>query len=179
MHTAQSPLDLYRVSAIEMVLVVILIKRFEVQDVRPVKGQYHLNRTAIWESIPGEHNGNVLKFLSAKELVRFKSICKNAKSAVKSEKGLLFDAVREQIKKIIKKCGFESVLSAFKFKVKNCIRLGGALGLVVYAVNTTKRCMQIIQARLCIPAGIPGIPRNPQEPGFQKKGTTFLFCRNV
>ncbi len=33
--------------------------------------------------------------------------------------------------------------------------------------------------RLCIPAGIPAIPRNPQEPGFQKKGTAFLFCRKV
>ncbi len=34
-------------------------------------------------------------------------------------------------------------------------------------------------ARLCIPAGIPGILRNPQEPGLQKKGTTFLFRRNL
>jgi hypothetical protein len=56
--------------------------------------------------------------------------------------------------------------------------------------------------RLCIPAGIPGIPRNPKESGFQKKGTIvcsffagtsrksrtdravtcknrLLFCRNV
>ncbi len=36
-----------------------------------------------------------------------------------------------------------------------------------------------LKARLCIPAGIPGIPWNLQEPGFQKKGTTFLFCRNL
>jgi hypothetical protein len=55
-------------------------------------------------------------------------------------------------------------------------------------------------ARLCIPAGIPKIPWNPQEPEFQKKEicsffaatfrngrtdcegmlkNTFLFCRNV
>jgi hypothetical protein len=47
MHTAQSPLDLYSVSAIEIVLVIIPIKRFEVQDVRPVEGQYHVNATAI------------------------------------------------------------------------------------------------------------------------------------
>ncbi len=65
---------LYGVSAIEMVVVVILIKRFEVQEVRPVKGQYCVNATAIWESIPRELNGYVLKFLSAKELVGFKSI---------------------------------------------------------------------------------------------------------
>jgi hypothetical protein len=37
----------------------------------------------------------------------------------------------------------------------------------------------VTAARLCIPAGIPGIPRNPQEPGFKKKGTTFLFRRNL
>jgi hypothetical protein len=47
MHPASSPLDLYGVSAIEMVIVVIPIKCFEVQDVRPVKGQYHVNTTAI------------------------------------------------------------------------------------------------------------------------------------
>jgi hypothetical protein len=69
MHTAQSSLDLYSVSTIEMVLVIIPIKCFEVQEVRPAKGQYHVNATAIWGSIPGELNKNVLKFLSAKELV--------------------------------------------------------------------------------------------------------------
>jgi hypothetical protein len=83
------------VNAIEMVAIIIPIKCFEVQDVRPDKGQYQVNATAIWELIPGKLNGNVLKFLSAKELVRLKSVCKNAKSIVKSEKGLLFDAVRE------------------------------------------------------------------------------------
>ncbi len=48
MHTAQSPpLDLYGVSAIKMVLVIIPIKRFEVQDLRLIEGQYHMNETAI------------------------------------------------------------------------------------------------------------------------------------
>jgi hypothetical protein len=47
MHIAQSPLDLYGVIAIEMVLLVIPIKCFEVQDVRTVKSQYHVNVTAI------------------------------------------------------------------------------------------------------------------------------------
>jgi hypothetical protein len=78
-----------------MVLVVIPIKRFEVQDVRPIEGQYHVNVTAIWGLIPRELNRNVLKFLSAKELVGFKSVYKNAKSTVESEKGLRFDAIRE------------------------------------------------------------------------------------
>jgi hypothetical protein len=141
MHTAQSPLDLYGVSAIEMVLVIIPIKRFEVQDVRPIESQYHVNATAIWGLIPRELNRNGLKFLSAKELVRCKSICRNTKSTIKSEKGLLFDAIREQLDKIIEECGFESVPNAFKFKVKNHVRLGGALGLVGYVVNTTKRCV--------------------------------------
>jgi hypothetical protein len=141
MHTAQYPLDFYGVSTIEMVLIIIPIKRFEVQGMRPVKGQYHVKANTIWGLIPGELNRNVLKFLSAKELVGFKSICKNAKSAIESEKGLLFDAIRERLDKINQQCGFESVLNAFKFKVKNCIRLRGALGPVSYVVNTTKRCM--------------------------------------
>ena len=71
------------VNAIEMVLVVIPIMCFEVKDVRPVEGQYHVNATVIWRLIPGELNRNVLKFLSAKELVGFKNIRKNAKSAGK------------------------------------------------------------------------------------------------
>jgi hypothetical protein len=53
MHAAQYPLDLYGISAIEMVLIIILIKCFEVQDVRPVKGRYHVNATAIWDHFPG------------------------------------------------------------------------------------------------------------------------------
>ncbi len=65
-----------------------------------------MNATAIWGLIPRELNGNVLKFLSAKELVGFKSVSKNAKSAVESEKGLLFDAIREQLDKIIEECEF-------------------------------------------------------------------------
>jgi hypothetical protein len=61
MQTAQSPLDLHGVSTIEMVLVVIPIKGFEVQDVRPVKGKYHMNATAIWESISGRAEELLLK----------------------------------------------------------------------------------------------------------------------
>ncbi len=66
---------------------------------------------------------------------------------------LLFDAVREQLDKIIEKCGFESVLNALKFKVENCIRLGGALGPVGYIVNTTKRCVYIVQDEDVLKAG--------------------------
>jgi hypothetical protein len=136
-----------------MVLIVIPIKHFEVQDAMPIEGQYHMNATAIWGSIPGELNGNVLKFLSANELDGFKSICKKAKSTIKSEKGLLFDAIREQLDKIIEEFGFESVPNAFKFKIQNCVSLGGALGPVAYVVNTTKRCMQIVQDEDMFEAG--------------------------
>jgi hypothetical protein len=87
MRTAQSPLDLYGVIAIETVLIVIPIKRFEVQNVRPVEGQSLVVVTAVWGLISGELNKNVPKFLSAKEWVGFKSVCKNAKSAFESEKG--------------------------------------------------------------------------------------------
>jgi hypothetical protein len=112
------------VNAIEMVAVVSPIKSFEIQDVRPVEGQYHVNVTVIWKWIPGELKKNVLKFLSAKELAGLKNVCKSARSAVKSEKRLLFDAIREQLDKIIEEFGFESVPNAFKFKVKNWVRLG-------------------------------------------------------
>jgi hypothetical protein len=44
-----------------------------------------------------------------KGLVRFKSLCKNVKNAIKSEKGLLFDAIREQFDKIIEEGGFDTV----------------------------------------------------------------------
>ena len=77
-------------------------------------------------------------------MVGFKSVCKNAKSVVESEKGLLFDAIREHLDKIIEECGFESVPNIFKFKVKNCVCLGGLQGAVGFIVNTTKRCVQII-----------------------------------
>jgi hypothetical protein len=96
--------------------------------------------TAIWESIPGELNGNILKFFSAKELVRFKMVCKNAKSAVESEKGLLFDAIRARLDMIIDKHGLGSVPNAFNFKVKNHIPLKAFPRVVGYIVKTTQRC---------------------------------------
>jgi hypothetical protein len=37
---------------------------------------------------------------------------------------------------------------------------------------------RFINARLCIPSGIPGTPRNPQESGFKKIGS-MLVCRNL
>jgi hypothetical protein len=141
---------LYGVNTIEMVVVGIPNKCFEVQDARPVKGQYHVNATAIWKSIPGELNGNVLKFLSTKELVGLKSVCKIAKSAIKSEKGLLFDAIRECLDKIIEKCGFESVPKAFKFKVKNCVLLGGALGLPVMLSIPPKDACKLFMMKTCL-----------------------------
>ncbi len=77
-------------------------------------------------------------------------------------KWLLFDAVREQLDKIIEECGFESVSNAFKFKVKNRIHLGRALGPVGYVVNDTKGCVQIVQ----------------DEDVF-KGGTNIKFGRNM
>ena len=56
---------------------------------------------------------------------------------------MLFDAIREQLDRIIGRCGFESVPDAFKFKVKNRVRLGGLPHVVGYIVNTTKRCVHI------------------------------------
>jgi hypothetical protein len=112
-----------------------------------------VNVTAIRGLIPRELNGNVLKFLSAKELFGFKRVCNNAKSAIESEKGLLFDAIREQLDKIIEECGSKSAPNTFKFKVKNCVCLGGTLGPVGYVVNTTKSCMQIVQDEDVFKAG--------------------------
>ena len=50
-------------------LVIISLRHFGVPDMRPVEDQYPVNKTAIWESIPRELSGNVLNFLSVKELV--------------------------------------------------------------------------------------------------------------
>ncbi len=75
---------------------------------------------------------------------------------------MLFDAIREQLDKIIEECGFEHVLNAFKFKVKNPVCLGGALGPVGYVVNTTKRCVQIVQ-----------------DEGMFKAGADIKFGRNM
>ena len=123
---------------------IIPLRHFRVPDVRSVEGQFHVNMTVNWEPIPGELNGNVLKFLSAKELAGFKIVCKNAKSAAESEKGLLFDAIRVRLDKIIDEHGFESVPNTFNFKVKNHMRFLGFPRVVSYIVNITKRCVQFI-----------------------------------
>jgi hypothetical protein len=67
---------------------------FEVQNMRPFKGQYHMSAMVIWSLVPGELNGNILKFLSVRT-IRFKLVSKRAKSAVKGEKGLIFIMIGE------------------------------------------------------------------------------------
>jgi hypothetical protein len=68
-------------------------------------------------------------------------VCKNAKSAVESEKGLLFGAIRVRLDMIIDKHGLKSVPNAFNFKVKNRIRLPAFPCVVGYIVKTTQRCV--------------------------------------
>jgi hypothetical protein len=69
---------------------------FKVQNMRPAKGQYQVSMTEIWESVPGEVNGDILEFLNGKELFQFKAVSKSANSIVESEKGLIFNAIEEQ-----------------------------------------------------------------------------------
>jgi len=85
-------------------------------------------------------------------LFGFKSVCKNAKSAVKSEKGLLFDAIREQLDKIIEECGFESVPNAIQVQGQESHTFR-TLNLVGCVVDTTKRCIQIVQDEDVFKAG--------------------------
>ncbi len=58
---------------------------FEVQNMRPIEGQYQVSTMVIWSLVPGELNGNILKFLSKKELIGFKLVSKSTKSAIKGE----------------------------------------------------------------------------------------------
>ncbi len=77
-------------------LVNMPVTYFEVQNMRPVKGQYlQVSATAIWLLVPGEPNGNILKFLSGKELIGFKLVSKSTKSGIEGEKGLIFNAIGE------------------------------------------------------------------------------------
>jgi hypothetical protein len=66
---------------------------FEVQNVRPAEGQYDVSVMAIWSLVPRDLNGIILKFLSGKELIGFKSVSKRTKSAAKSEKGKIFETI--------------------------------------------------------------------------------------
>jgi hypothetical protein len=68
---------------------------FEIQNVRSVEVQYEVRVTAIWSSVHGELNGNILQFLSRKELIGFKSVSKSTKRAVKNKKGKIFDTIGE------------------------------------------------------------------------------------
>jgi hypothetical protein len=79
---------------------------------------------AIWSLVPGELNGNILKFLNGKELIGFKSVSKSAKSAIKSGNGKIFNMIGEQLNKIIEYCQLRSVPNKHNFKVKNCVKFG-------------------------------------------------------
>jgi hypothetical protein len=97
---------------------------FEVQNLRPDNSQYDVSVTGMWLSVPGELNENVLKFLSGKELIRFKSVSKSAKSAYESKRGKIFNRIGEQLDKIIKDRQLRSVPNENKFKVKNWLKFG-------------------------------------------------------
>jgi hypothetical protein len=87
------------------------------QNVRLDEGQYDVGRTAIWLSVPGELNGDILKFLSKKALIGFKSVSKSTKSAVKIEKGKIYTTIGEQLNEIIENCQLRSVPNEHKFRV--------------------------------------------------------------
>ncbi len=126
----------YGVMSIDMVAIIIPIECFEVQDMRTVKG--HHQEIDPWGTQQKCH-----KVSQRKGASWIQKYCKNIKSAVKSEKGLLFDAIRERLNKIIQENRFEIVPNAFKFKVKNCVCLCGLPSAVGYVVGTSKKCLQI------------------------------------
>jgi hypothetical protein len=117
---------------------------FKVQNVRPAQGQYQVSSTAIWELVTREVNGNILRFLSKKELFRFKAVSKSIKSIVKSEKELVFNAIWEQLGEVIKDQKLRSVPNKHKFKLKNRVKIQGQWGITGYVVRTTKSDASLI-----------------------------------
>jgi hypothetical protein len=99
---------------------------------------------AIWELVPREIYGNILKFLSGKDLTGFKAVSKSNKSAIKSEKGLIFDAIREQLKEIIMDHQLRSVPNKQKLKLKNQVRNQGHWSKTGYVVKTANKFLCII-----------------------------------
>ncbi len=63
------------------------------------------------------------EFMSGKELIGFKSVSKSAQSAVKREKGSIFDVIKEQLREIINECQLRSVPKKHKFKLKSWVMI--------------------------------------------------------
>ncbi len=79
-----------------------------------------------------------------KELFRFKVVSKSTKSAVESEKGLIFNAIRAQLGEVIKEQKLRSVPNEHKLKLKNWVKIQGQQGITGYVVRTTKSYVSLI-----------------------------------
>ncbi len=102
-----------------------------------------MSATVNWLPVPGDLNGNILKFLSGKELIGFKSVSKSTKSAVENEKGKIFDKIGNRLNKIIEDHQLRSVPNEHKFKIKNQVKFGPQ-DEVGYIVKTTKKHVFVV-----------------------------------
>ena len=118
---------------------------FEVKDVRPGKEQAQANPDEIRVSTPGEIsvpgglNQNVLQFLTGKELITFRRDSKSAESTIKNCKGLLFDAIQEQLDETVNQNGWQ--VNEHRFKKKDRVSINGING---YVVRVTKKYVYFV-----------------------------------
>ena len=107
---------------------------FEVKNVRPGKEQgaspdgiFVLTPGGI--SIPGELSQNVLQFLTGKDLMTFALVSKSTEITIKNCKGLLFDAIQEELDDFINQN--ERQVNEHRFKKKDWVCINGINGYVV------------------------------------------------
>ena len=112
---------------------------FEVENVRPGKEQgaspdgiFVLTPGGI--SIPGELSQHVLQFLTGKDLMTFALVSKSTEITIKNCKGLLFDAIQEELDDFINQN--ERQVNEHRFKKKDRVCINGING---YVVRVTKK----------------------------------------
>ena len=105
---------------------------FEVNDIRPDEDQLSRYTFEIFEltnglTIPKELNRKILQYLPGKDLLRFSMASKKAFWNVEYSYALMYDAIHERIKdlvKVLNKIGWtQRHQNEHKFRVGNCVRI--------------------------------------------------------
>ena len=109
---------------------------FEVEDIRPGEDEFSGVTVKIFESttsgltIPKELDRKILQYLPGKDLLRFAMASKKAEMIVEYCHSLMYDAIHERIKDLVEELRLsrgwkEGQPNKHKFKVGNCVRVGG------------------------------------------------------
>jgi hypothetical protein len=109
---------------------------FEVEDIRPSEDEFSGFTVEIFESttsgltIPKELNRKILQYLLGKDLLRFAMASKKAEMIVEYCNALMYDAIHKRIKDLVEELrssrGWkEGQPNEQKFKVDNCVQVGG------------------------------------------------------